>query len=216
MAQPLSPSIGDILECFFYLPCKAAPRGGDRVGLQDPLLCSRGLCVSTCTGGQPLGSTAPTTQDRPFCRPLGKTLLPHHIISCLHLASSPFQQPLSPSAHSLISLSLSPSSLEAKESWGGLSRNRVQRLNVAWSFLPRSRPLPSVGGTAVVGAGGGGRGRGQRRAAGGQGLADMGHEEGVAGQLQHIHAFLFAVGQAATDEGLGGKGDVALLDRHFV
>lgn len=61
----------------------------------------------------------------------------------------------------------------------------------------------SVGGTAAVAAGGGGKWRCQGCAAAAQGFSNMGHQEGVAGQLQHVHAVLFMIGQATSNEGLG-------------
>lgn len=74
--------------------------------------------------------------------------------------------------------------------------------------------LLSDGGTAVAGGGrvwvGRRRGRGQSSTAA-QGFSDVRHQEGVAGQLQHIHAVLLVVSQATSDEGLQGEG-VSLVD----
>lgn len=74
------------------------------------------------------------------------------------------------------------------------------------------RPL-SDGGTVVAGGGGvrvgvgRGRGRGQSSTAA-KGFSDVRHQEGVAGQLQHVHAVLLVISQATSNEGLqqeGGK-----------
>lgn len=50
-------------------------------------------------------------------------------------------------------------------------------------------------------AGCGGKGRRRERTVA-QGFSNMGHEEGVAGQLQHIQAVLLVVGQASANKGL--------------
>lgn len=50
-------------------------------------------------------------------------------------------------------------------------------------------------------AGCGGKGRCQGRTVA-QSFSNMGHEEGVAGQLQHIQAVLLVVGQASANKGL--------------
>lgn len=70
--------------------------------------------------------------------------------------------------------------------------------------------LLSDGGTAVAGGGrvwlGRRRGRGQSSTAA-QGFSDVRHQEGVAGQLQHVHAVLLVVSQATSDEGLQQVGE---------
>lgn len=70
-----------------------------------------------------------------------------------------------------------------------------------WGFVLVSFSLARIGGTAAVAAGGGRNGRCWRCAAA-QGFSDVGHEEGVTGQLQHIHPVLFVVSQATSNEGL--------------
>lgn len=60
----------------------------------------------------------------------------------------------------------------------------------------------SDGGTAVA------RGGGKRRSKGGaaaQGFSNVRHQEGVARQLQHVHAVLLVISQATSNEGLQEK-----------
>lgn len=59
-------------------------------------------------------------------------------------------------------------------------------------FCQVLRSISSVWGAAVGGAGCGGHGHG-RGAWGGHRLADVGHEEGIAGQLVHVDAVLLTV-----------------------
>lgn len=61
--------------------------------------------------------------------------------------------------------------------------------------------LASVRGTVAVAAGGGGK----RRCVTTQRFTNMGHQEGVAGQLQDIHAVLLVISQATSNKGLGRK-----------
>lgn len=72
---------------------------------------------------------------------------------------------------------------------------------MALGFCSSFFQLARIGGTAAVAAGGGRNGRCWRCAAA-QGFSDVGHEEGVTGQLQHIHPVLFVVSQATSNEGL--------------
>lgn len=61
------------------------------------------------------------------------------------------------------------------------------------------------------------RGRGQSSTAA-QGFSNVRHQEGVAGQLQHVHAVLLVISQATSDEGLqrvrdsGGVRGVSLVN----
>lgn len=60
----------------------------------------------------------------------------------------------------------------------------------------------SDGGTAVAGGGGKRRGKGGAAA---QGFSNVRHQEGVARQLQHVHAVLLMISQATSNEGLQEK-----------
>lgn len=58
-------------------------------------------------------------------------------------------------------------------------------------------------------AGCGGKGRSQGRTVA-HSFSNMGHEEGVAGQLQHIQAVFLVIGQASANKGLrrGEQGEL--------
>lgn len=93
----------------------------------------------------------------------------------------------------------------------------VQRLSVASSSLGFSSSfwqLASDGGTAIA-AGSGGKRRCQGCAAS-QGFSNVGHEEGIAGQLKHVHTVLLVISQATSNEGLEIEKGVKKWTHHFV
>lgn len=84
---------------------------------------------------------------------------------------------------------------------------RAKGIFISSGTPPCGGPFPSSAahqvsdGGAAVAAGCGGKGRRQGRAVA-HGFSNMGHEEGVAGQLQHIQAVLLVIGQASANKGL--------------
>lgn len=87
-----------------------------------------------------------------------------------------------------------------QESKGGGFSSSVDCLRVAVSSLGSSSSFSqafSDGGTAV--AGGGGKRRGQGGAAA-QGFSNVRQQEGVACQLQDVHAVLLVISQATSNE----------------
>lgn len=91
-----------------------------------------------------------------------------------------------------------------QESKGGGFSSSVECLRAAVSSLGSSSfsKTFSDGGTAVAGGGWKRRGKGGTAA---QGFSNVRHQEGVARQLQHVHAVLLVISQATSNEGLQEK-----------